>query len=469
MPANYRPVALTSHIIKMFERVVRRWLVAHLEDNNLLPDGQHGFRAKRSCLTQLLSYWDSILDKMEEGKGVDSVYTDFAKAFDKCETGVLLQRLKECGVRGKMGHWLAAFLDPSIRKQSVGVEGRLSPLVPVISGVPQGTVLGPCLFLVHLMGISSNISPETSASSFADDTRLQRGIADEKDCELLQEDLDKVYTWAEDIGMMFNAGKFELLRFWLDRESAPDILYMAPDGGPIEEKDSLRDLGVRVSTDLSFSTQIEMTVSAGSRMAGWALRTFRRRGRQLMLTLLRSLIQPRLDYCSQLWSPRDQYSINKLEDVQKQFLSQIRDSVLDKMTYWEKLSEMRVYSQERRRERYQICFLWKLSQGLVEGYTIDWQWSDRRGRLAIPKNIPRSAPTKVKQARERTLAVHGARIFNLLPVNLRNENSGDFALFKNHLDIFLSRIPDQPTTPGLARAAESNSLLDQVPLVPDLG
>ena len=86
-----------------------------------------------------------------------------------------------------------------------------------------------------------------------------------------------------------------------------------------------------------------------------------------MLTLLRSLIQPRLDYCSQLWSPRDQYSINKLEDVQKQFLSHIRDSVLDRMNYWEKLSELRVYSQERRREQYQICFLWKLSQGLVEG------------------------------------------------------------------------------------------------------
>ena len=116
-----------------------------------------------------------------------------------------------------------------------------------------------------------------------------------------------------------------------------------------------------------------------------------------MLTLLRSLIQPRLDYFSQLWSPRDQYSINKLEDVQKQFLSQIRDSVLDRMNYWEKLSELRVYSKERRRERYQICFLWKLSKGLVEGYSIDWQWSDRRGRLAIPKNISRSAPTKVSQ------------------------------------------------------------------------
>ena len=108
------------------------------------------------------------------------------------------------------------------------------------------------------------------------------------------------------------------------------------------------------------------------------------------------------------------------------------------------------------RERYQICFLWKLNQG---------QWSDRRGRLAVPNSIPQAVPTKVKQARERSLGVHGARLCNLLPLNIRNENSGDFPLFKNHLDIFLGSIPDQPTTPGLVRAASSNSLLDQVPLV----
>ena len=136
----------------------------------------------------------------------------------------------------------------------------------------------------------------------------------------------------------------ELLRFWLNREKAPDILYMAPDGGPIEEKECLRDLGVRVSTDLSFSMQIDMVVEAGSRMSGWALRTFRRRGRGLMLTLLRSLIQPRLDYCSQLWSPRDQASINRLEAVQKQFISQVRDDCLLGKNYWEKLSHLRVYS-----------------------------------------------------------------------------------------------------------------------------
>ena len=138
------------------------------------------------------------------------------------------------------------------------------------------------------------------------------------------------------------------------------------------------------------------------------------------------------------------------------------------LNYWEKLAKLRVYSQERRRERYQICFLWKQSQGLIEGYDCKWQWSDRRGRLAVPKNIPHSAPARVRQARERSLGVHGARIFNLLPQNLRNENSGDFELFKNNLDIFLASIPDQPTTQGLGRAALSNSLLDQVPLVADL-
>ena len=166
-------------------------------------------------------------------------------------------------------------------------------------------------------------------------------------------------------------------------------------------------------------------------MAGWVLRTFRSRGKGVMLTLLRSLVQPRLDYCSQLWSPRDQHSINRLELVQHQFISQIRDFNLIGLNYWEKLSYLRVYSQE----------------------------------MAIPNNINRTAPAIVKKDRERSLGVHGARLFNLLPQNLRNENSGDFLLFKNHLDIFLSEIPDQPTTHGLVSAAATNSLLDQVPLI----
>ena len=104
---------------------------------------------------------------------------------------------------------------------------------------------------------------------------------------------------------------------------------------------------------------------------------------------------------------------------------------------------MRVYSQEGRHEHYQICFLWKQTQGLVEGFSLNW--SDMRGRLAIPNRMPLNAPVKVKAARERSLGVHEARLFNLLPANLRNEDSGDFLLFKNHLDIFYPKsLTNQP-------------------------
>ena len=175
---------------------------------------------------------------------------------------------------------------------------------------------------------------------------------------------------------------------------------MDPDGGPIEEKNTLGDLGVRISTDLSFKEQVDRAVQAGSLMAGWALRSFRGRGKRLMLTILSTIIQPRLDYCSQLWSPRDQLSINKLESVQKHFLLKISDHRLNSMNYWEKLTFLKVYSQERRRERYQICFLWKLSQGLVEGYSVTWQWSDRRGRFIVPANLNRNAPLSVRNVRE---------------------------------------------------------------------
>ena len=194
---NYRPVALTSHIVKVFERVLRRALVAHLESHGYLPHGQHGFRAMRSTLTQLLSYWDNMLEKLEEGGGVDAIYLDFSKAFDKVEHGVLLHKLKEYGIKGHVGSWVAAFLDSNSRQQAVVVDGRVSKLCPVVSGVPQGTVLGPVLFLVHIAGIAEALSDGTEASSFADDTRIMRGIKSVVDCSILQLDLAKVYSWAE--------------------------------------------------------------------------------------------------------------------------------------------------------------------------------------------------------------------------------------------------------------------------------
>ena len=464
-PAQYRPVALTSHITKVFERVVRKSLVTHLETQGMLPVDQHGFREYRSTLTQLLSHWDQVLDRLEHGESVDVIYTDFSKAFDKCETNVLLHTLRDCGVKGKVGIWLAAFLDPDSRKQAVGVDGRISPLVPVVSGVPQGTVLGPVLFLIHIRGISSGLSQGTFASSFADDTRILRGVKTGDDCQQLQTDLQSIYGWAEDVNMEFNSGKFEWVRYTVDGSSAPTFQYTAPDDSQIEQKDSLRDLGVLLSSDLSFSLQVEKAVTSASRMVGWGLRTFRGRSSFLLLTLFKSLVQPHLDYCSQLWSPTSQELIKKIEQVQRSLVSRINESRLHNLNYWQKLKTLRLYSQERRRERYMVIFLWKISQGMVSGYSIPFTPRlSRTGRKAVPAPIVQSTPAVVRRARAGSLAVKGAQLFNLLPASLRDSEHGDILMFKNHLDLFLENIPDEPTVNGLVRGAVTNSLLDQIPL-----
>ena len=240
--------------------MVRRVLVDHIDKLGLLPDGQHGSRALRSTLTQLLTYWDSVLDGLEGGQGVDSIFLDFSKAFDKVETGVLLHKLRDAKVLDNMGCWLAAFLDASHRQQAVVVEGRISPLSPVIRGVPQGTVLGPVLFLLHISDIARGVSSGTTTTSYVDDTRASRSIVDPgADCQALQNDLASIYSWATDANMVFNSEKFECLRFW-PKAIKPDFQYCSPDGTIIEEIKNLRDLGVEMSSDLTFNVYIEQAV-----------------------------------------------------------------------------------------------------------------------------------------------------------------------------------------------------------------
>ena len=380
------------------------------------------------------------------------------------ETGVLLHKLKEFQITGKVGCWLAAFLDSGSRRQAVAVDGRVSSLSPVISGIAQGTVLGPVLFLIHIADIARGVSPSTTTTSFADDTRAKRAIKDPvQDCTSLQQDLGAIYSWAEDVNMKFNTDKFECLRYWPGRTTAPENNYHAPDNAVIEEKDHLRDLGVEMSNDLSFSIHIQNTVTAASKLAGWALRTFRRRSKTLMLTIWKCIVQPKMDYCSQLWSPSDQASIAQLETVQRHFTSKIVG--MDGKDYWERLQELKLYSQERRRERYQIIFLFKLSQGLTQGYNIQFTTDARRGRLAQPKYVNWHAPATVRRARESSLAVKGVKLYNLLPKAIRNHDAKKVDSFKIMLDNFLSSVADQPSVPGRVRAAQTNSLLHQIPML----
>ena len=343
------------------------------------------------------------------------------------------------------------------------MDGRLSSLSPVISGVPQGTVLGPILFLIHISDIARGVSTSTTTTSYVDDTRVTRSMADTgSDCQVLQNDLASIYAWAEDVNMTFNSDKFECLRYW-PKQNKPDFCYKSPDGTIIEEKQHLRDLGVEMASDLTFSVHIANTVAGANRLVGWAMRTFRRRSKLVMLTIWKSIIQSKLDYTSQLWSPSDQTSINSLESVARHYTAQIDG--MHGLDYWDRLHSLRLYSQERRRERYQIIFLWKVAQGLVQGYHATFYQSERRGRLMHLAPLCSRAPTAVKKARESSLQVRGARLFNCIPKELRDTFTGTPDSFKAKLDEWLLTIPDQPTVPGRLRAAHSNSLLDQVQTV----
>ena len=181
-----------------------------------------------------------------------------------------------------------------------------------------------------------------------------------------------------------------------------------------------------------------------------------------MMTIWKSLVQSKIDYCSQLWSPTDQSSISKLESIARHFTGQIAG--LEDQDYWERLKSLRLYSQERRRERYRIIFIWKVLQGYVHGYSFTSLQNPRRGRLVAVANYPSHAPSSVRKAREASLSVQGARLFNIIPRHLRDTSTGTVDQFKAGLDSWLSTIPDQPTIPGRLRAAQSNSLLDQAPL-----
>ena len=143
VPANYRPVALTNHITKAFEKIIKQEIVYHLSTNHLFNNTQHGFTSQRSTLTNLIEYYESILLLLENYQYVDAIYLDYSKAFDKCDHDIILHKLDNLGIRGKLNTWISAFLKR--RQQMVVVQGVKSNPVWCVSGVPQGSSPGPAV------------------------------------------------------------------------------------------------------------------------------------------------------------------------------------------------------------------------------------------------------------------------------------------------------------------------------------
>ena len=203
-----------------------------------------------------------------------------------------MRKLRLMGVGGPLLDWVRCFL--LRREQAVAVEGVVSTRSHVGSGVPQGSVLGPVLFLVHISDIDEHLN-HTAVSSFADDTRFTMLVKCREDMGKMQEDLDEVYGWAEANKMMFNRTKFEHLRYGRVVGDAP-LEYVAPDGCRIVRQTKVTDLGVILSDSGRFDEQIDAVVLRGRRPVGWMLNSFATREPSLLLPLFKTMVLPVLEY-----------------------------------------------------------------------------------------------------------------------------------------------------------------------------
>ena len=461
-PANYRPVSLTSHIIKVFERVIRSKMVEYLETNKLLNKNQHGFRKGRNCLSQLLDHYDELLNTVSNSSNADVIYLDYSKAFDKVDHHILLQKLERIGITGKLYRWLECFLTD--RVQQVIVDGVSSSFAIVISGVPQGTVLGPLLFIIFVDDMSEVVK-HSILKLFADDSKLSKAIRSMLDQILLQEDVNAILLWAKDNNMELNEEKFQLIQHGKISHLKPTTseIYKTSQGTSLNPTDVVVDLGVTINEGLNWKSHVETTSLKARQFAGWILRTFKSRHKDLMMTLYNSFVRSRLEYCCPLWSPYLVQDITKLESVQRSFTSKIMG--LQEMNYWERLRQLRLYSLQRRRERYTIIHLWKVYKGLSPNdLDLTFYEHQRLGPQCKRPKINGSAHTDTLKFN--SFVSRGPALFNIIPKDVKcvktdNPNCDEAQRFKNSLDKFLKKFPDTPPTPGYV-AINGNSLLEWV-------
>ena len=347
------------------------------------------------------------------------------------------------------------------RKQVVSIDGCLSREGQVTSGVPQGSSLGPLLFLIHVADIDAECEHVT-ASSFADDTRLTLPIANTRDSEKMQSDLQKIYAWANTNNMSFNSDKFELLRYRVT--SAPLGEYTTSSGVSISEVINLKDLGVILENTGGFKIHMTECIHKSSNLASWVLRVFTSREPELMITLFRAMVIPHLEFCCQLWSPHLLGDIRRLEAVQRTFTARIKG--IGHLNYWNRLKHLDLFSLERRRERYTIIYMYKIISGTVPNFSdgrfaIKTYKSVRGDLLCRVPAISSGSTAKLRNMIEHSFAIRGPKLYNALPPELRNFD-GTKQAFKLKLDKILRFIQDKPCLSGYQQSAHSNSITAQI-------
>lgn len=346
LASNYRPVSLTSICSKVLEHIVHSHIISHLEFHDILSDYQHGFRKRRSCESQLIMTINDLAKGLDGGKQIDAILLDFSKAFDKVSHKKLIAKLDFYGVRGNILMWIADFLRN--RSQTVVLHGIKSDPVNVSSGVPQGTVLGPLLFLVYINDLPDGLS--ATPRLFADDCLLYRIIESTNDAQSLQHDLDILQEWERKWSMEFNSDKCEVLRITKKRSG---IVYpYRIHGNPLRVVSSAKYLGVRIHGKLLWQPHIDQICKKANSTRAFLQRNLRGCPREVKEQCYKTFIRPVLEYASTAWDPhthRSQNNVNRLEAVQNRCVRFVcndwrRDSSVSHMRNsldWNTLQERR--------------------------------------------------------------------------------------------------------------------------------
>ena len=357
-PANYRPISLTCLCCKVMEHIVLSHVAKHLSSNNILIDSQHGFREKLSTVTQLITSCHDWATTLQKRGQADVVLLDFSKAFDKVPHQRLSAKLSFYGIQGPTLEWINSFL--CSRVQAVSVNGAVSSWESVSSGVPQGSVLGPALFLLYINDIQENI--QSSMRLFADDSIVYREIESQEDHIILQKDLETLADWSSKWLMHFNVKKCAILS--ITKKRNPSIHQYNIFGETLDRVDQHDYLGVTISHDLRWDDHCNKITQKANRTLGLLRRTLSPCSRDVKEKAYQA-IRPQLEYASEAWNPYSINTVNRVEQVQRaaarfvfrDFRRTTSVSSLINTLGWDQLHIRRLASQ--------LTMFYKIHHGLV--------------------------------------------------------------------------------------------------------